>query len=767
MNITGIRLLARFLGLLAVFTTVTPDRVDAAPPYYHPLSPPKYQTADELAPIGDAVFRNAAFRAANSAIYGRTDPPVTPVTMYAEWAPVTHVYYVWYPGQHDNFFYGIADAIMQHGGGALVSLIVEDAAHQTSLQNEISSQGGNLSLVEFVNVSGYPYYGSYPTDSYWTVDYGPYWVLDGAGNLGIADPRYYETRTNDDAIPTKLADMLGVNVWRPDLNFEGGNLTSDGAGTCFASRAHQFHNLPLLPYQVDEILWDYYGCEKTIWLEPLDGESTGHHDMFSKMLTPTTWIMGEYTAAQDPVNATILNDNAALLASETTAGGQPINVVRIPMPDQGSQFGWTVWRTYTNSIIVNNVVIVPTYANETSHEAAALAVYQSVLPGHTIIGLDSDAIIPEGGAVHCVTRTRPAATVAMIEAAPADICGGDWDCPPTSGCGDIDFTGVCIGNTSVYCSGGNLQQQQCTGNEVCGWDAVNGYIDCVPAGCGAYTASGTCETDGSGVELAVWCDGTYPRADRCAPTESCGMDATLGRVACLGACADECSVGDVGCSADLAQSWTCGEAGDGDTCLERIYTSCPGGTSCQNGTCTCIDECSAGDVGCSTDGSQRWTCGEAGDGDTCLEEVYVACGSDETCVAGACECTDECSAGDTGCSADGSQRWTCAEAGDGDTCLDRVYADCDPGTPSPAPTSADWAPGAAPTRPPPGPVARRATATTASRSSTRPAAPAISVWTAPAWRIRTRPSAGERPVAARPPTPGRVRPRCCSWSCWG
>jgi len=678
MTITGKRLLAWSLGLLAFTTTATPDRADAAPPYYHPPSPPKHLTASELAQPVDAVFRNAAFRAANPALYGRTDPPVTPVTMYAEWVPITHVYYVWYPGQHDNFFYGITDAIMNHGGGALVALIVEDAAHQTSLQNEISSRGGNLSLVDFVDVSGYPYYGTYPTDSYWTVDFGPFWVTDGAGTLGIADPRYYETRTNDDAIPTKLADMVGVNVWRPDLSFEGGNLTSDGAGTCFASRAHQFHNLPLLPYQVDEILWDYFDCQKTIWLEPMDGEGTGHHDMFSKMLTPTTWIMGEYTAAQDPVNATILNNNAALLASETTAGGQPINVVRIPMPNQGTSAWGTVWRTYTNSIIVNNVVIVPTYANESSHEAAALAAYQSVLPGHTIVGVDSDGIIPEGGAVHCVTRTRPAATVALIEAAPANLCGGDWDCPPTTGCGDIDYTGVCIGNTSVYCDNGNVQQQECTGGEICGWDATNGYIDCVGAGCGAYTASGTCETDTNGVEFAVWCEATYPLADRCAPTETCGMDTTLGRVTCLGACVDECTTGDTGCSTDGTQTWACGEAGDGDTCTERIYTACPAGDTCQSGTCVCVDECTTGDTGCSTDNTQRWTCGEAGDGDTCLDRIYADCDPGTFCSGGQCptSCTDDCTAGESGCTTDGTQSWSCGEAGDGDDCTERVYTTC-------------------------------------------------------------------------------------------
>ena len=51
--------------------------------------------------------------------------------------------------------------------------------------------------------------------------------------------------------------------------------------------------------------------------------------------------------------------------------GSSIDVVRIPMP---SNSGQNTWRTYANSLFVNGVNLVPVYSDDTSKEAAALAV---------------------------------------------------------------------------------------------------------------------------------------------------------------------------------------------------------------------------------------------------------------------------------------------------------------------------------------------------------------------------------------------------------
>jgi agmatine/peptidylarginine deiminase len=67
-----------------------------------------------------------------------------------------------------------------------------------------------------------------------------------------------------------------------------------------------------------------------------------------------------------------------------------------------------VIRTYTNSLIVNNVVLLPVYNIPEDDEA--IAIYESVLPGKEIYPLDARNIIPSGGAWHCVTMELPSPT---------------------------------------------------------------------------------------------------------------------------------------------------------------------------------------------------------------------------------------------------------------------------------------------------------------------------------------------------------------------
>ena len=77
-----------------------------------------------------------------------------------------------------------------------------------------------------------------------------------------------------------------------------------------------------------------------------------------------------------------------------------LNIVRIPMP-AGSN---GVYRSYTNSLIVNDTVIVPTYRADRRYEAQALEVYRNSMPaGYSIVTVDAEDAIQLGGAVHCTT----------------------------------------------------------------------------------------------------------------------------------------------------------------------------------------------------------------------------------------------------------------------------------------------------------------------------------------------------------------------------
>ena len=58
----------------------------------------------------------------------------------------------------------------------------------------------------------------------------------------------------------------------------------------------------------------WLGCDQTHFLETLEGERTGHIDLFAKFTQPDTVVLGRYDAATDPENAARMERNAARLA---------------------------------------------------------------------------------------------------------------------------------------------------------------------------------------------------------------------------------------------------------------------------------------------------------------------------------------------------------------------------------------------------------------------------------------------------------------------
>jgi agmatine deiminase len=71
-------------------------------------------------------------------------------------------------------------------------------------------------------------------------------------------------------------------------------------------------------------------------------------------------------------------------------------------PDTGG-----LYRTFTNSVFINKSVIVPVYRPQV--DAAAISLYQQLLPGYNIVGIDVDNsnenLIASLGAIHCITHT--------------------------------------------------------------------------------------------------------------------------------------------------------------------------------------------------------------------------------------------------------------------------------------------------------------------------------------------------------------------------
>jgi agmatine deiminase len=247
------------------------------------------------------------------------------------------------------------------------------------------------------------------TDSIWIRDYGPQYIYDNQSDgWGVVDFHYYTSRPNDDDTPLYIArtyDVPRVNrQTRKVVYTEGGNLNHDGLGCVVYSQRTYSRNEGVNKNTVDERIMSAFQAHEKIVPQDPSLDSTGHVDMFMKIVSANTVLIAEYTPDQKDYQ--VLEDCVDLFTSSVNGAGEPWTVVRIPQPDvYYKYFVLPVVRTYTNAVIVNNVVLLPIFNIPSDEEAAAI--YGQVLPGKTIFPIDASTIIESGGAWHCVTMEFP------------------------------------------------------------------------------------------------------------------------------------------------------------------------------------------------------------------------------------------------------------------------------------------------------------------------------------------------------------------------
>jgi len=174
-------------------------------------------------------------------------------------------------------------------------------------------------------------------------------------------------------------------------------LLSDGVGNCLTTNliieknAHNGFDAS----SVKDVLRDFFGCQNTYILPFLEGEQTGHVDMYAAFTGPKTLILGEYMVEHDPENAAILNEIAAVLLHDG------FTVYRIHMP--GNWDG--AFRTYTNALAVGEVVLVPSYSDDTRFETEAIRIFRRAYPSRRVVLVNTTDVIQYGGGIHCATMS--------------------------------------------------------------------------------------------------------------------------------------------------------------------------------------------------------------------------------------------------------------------------------------------------------------------------------------------------------------------------
>ncbi len=343
-----------------------------------------------------------------------TPPPFDDLRTSAEWEEIEALTISWtsYPC--------IQKQIVAAAAAECTVIIFADDPDACSDYLTGAPCGGPLDLasVQIVNAD---------YNSIWIRDYGATTVY-GSWNDDrlLVDWIYNRPRPEDDVIPDVLGTAMDIPVYSTtaeptDLMGTGGNWMSDGFGTAFASELVFDENTGGSTWwtsypdhtegEVLDIVEQFHGVDEYVLMPTLPYDGIHHIDMHMKLLDESRLLVAEYPegVADGPqIEANI----EYVLANYTTRWGTPFEVIRIPSPpESGFNGGYPNqggdYLTYTNSVFVNNTLLVPTYYEQ--YDTTALRIYEEQLPGYNIVGIDCDGpgenIIQLSGAIHCITHS--------------------------------------------------------------------------------------------------------------------------------------------------------------------------------------------------------------------------------------------------------------------------------------------------------------------------------------------------------------------------
>ncbi len=318
------------------------------------------------------------------------------------------------------------------------------------------------------------------TSLYWR-DFGPIFTVDEIGNRSIADFNFnlwgYCSDTHPHArmmekIDRTAAEFMGLPSRMTRLVSEGGARELNGKGTIMLTEACEFHRNPNLSREeLEAEMGRMLGATHFIWLkqgtvddDPMNqstlpgpggvgtayrsGSANNHIDEYCRFVSPDTVLLAEVSeeeSTKGPVekeNRRRMEENYAILKKATDQDGNPLKIIRIPIPDpiyveaqptdeayltqesspsyhdgtvfpHGSPVLLVPALSYCNFLISNDVVVAQKYWKKgmpqsiKEKDEAAQAALKKAFPTRKIVAVHSLPINLGGGGIHCTTQQQP------------------------------------------------------------------------------------------------------------------------------------------------------------------------------------------------------------------------------------------------------------------------------------------------------------------------------------------------------------------------
>ena len=314
--------------------------------------------------------------------FEETTPPAGEVRFPGEYEPMQAVMIV-YP-------LGIPLELVREMAEDCKVITVVRSSNQHYAEIDFESAGVNMDNVEFLNAN---------TDSYWIRDFGPWYIFDGK-KPAIVDNKYNRPRPNDDVLPAEFAKYWDIPMYGMNVIHTGGNMMQDGFGVGVSDDivVTESEAQGITEEQVYERMKSYLGIDPYhVTIDP-QGDYIAHVDCWGKFLAPDKIMLARVPESNPRYK--YYEEVADYFAATNCVWGYPYRIYRVDIPGNG------VISPYTNSLILNNKVLVPMGTYSAFNEQA-LALYREAMPGYEVIGIENKSYYNgwlNTDALHCRTR---------------------------------------------------------------------------------------------------------------------------------------------------------------------------------------------------------------------------------------------------------------------------------------------------------------------------------------------------------------------------
>jgi agmatine/peptidylarginine deiminase/acetyltransferase-like isoleucine patch superfamily enzyme len=311
--------------------------------------------------------------------FQKTDPPTTLVRSIAEFEPQRGAL-IRASVSGSSVTFGVPiQLIREIAEEDTLYIVCSNQTAANTIQNYLTNNTINSSQVKYIFNA---------TNSHWTRDYGPWFVENETHQLEVIDFPYNRNRPNDSQVPRAFANATGNTIYGMPLLHTGGNFMTDGMGVAASCDLVDYENSCYNQNELDSLYLNYLGITTYHTIPDPLNSYIQHIDCWGKFLAPDKIMILQVPS--NNANYSDLENAAQYFANQTSSYGNKYKVYRVYTPNN---------QPYTNSLILNNKVLVPmnpTYGS--SCYQAALDSYQQAMPGYEIIGVsyndwyDTDAL---------------------------------------------------------------------------------------------------------------------------------------------------------------------------------------------------------------------------------------------------------------------------------------------------------------------------------------------------------------------------------------